>query len=187
MIRKILSIIILIVLSISLFGCYEYTTPPVPTQIQEQQQVENNQQTLKTNQPIPTITKSLERENIINRLIVLNDESKVFYVYLISYGKVMAFYTAKGKVSSLNSYLNSQLRIVADPGCLNYRYEGSGTSCYQVIDTPDIDGSYGENADGVFFFTTEGAYVEWKGEYMASDFPLKLTTPPELVMNIPAK
>lgn len=38
--------------------------------------------------------------------------------------------------------------------------------------------------DGIFFFTTEGAYVEWAGEYMVSDFPLKLSTPPAMVKQI---
>lgn len=35
-----------------------------------------------------------------------------------------------------------------------------------------------------YIFTTEGAYVEWKGDYMMSDQPLKLTTQPELVRQI---
>jgi hypothetical protein len=185
MIKKILSILVLVILSISLFGCYEYTTPTIPSQVAEQQHVENNQQTLKQNQPIPTITKSLERENLINRIKLLNDENKVFYIYLLSNdGKVMAFYTAKGKVSSLNSYLNSQLRIVADTNCLQQGYEGSRTSCYNVIDTPDIDGSYGKNVDGIFFFTTENVYVEWNGLYMSSDQPLQLTTKPILIREV---
>jgi hypothetical protein len=167
-------------------GCMNDTPTEPTTQKVEQNTVEDNQKILTENQPMPTITKSLERENIINRLKLLNDENKVFYVYLISYGKVMAFYTAKGKVTSLNSYINSQQRVIRDENCVN-DYGGGNEgrrACYFVIDTPDIDGSYGENADGVFFFTTEGAYVEWKGEYMVSDYPLKLSTPPELVRNI---
>ena len=62
-------------------------------------------------------------------------------------------------------------------------YAPSWEPCY-VVSTPDIDGAYGENADGIFFFTTEGAYVEWKGDYMVSDQPLKLTTQPELLREI---
>jgi hypothetical protein len=30
----------------------------------------------------------------------------------------------------------------------------------------------------LFFFTTDGAYVEWMGDYMLCDKPLKLATPP---------
>jgi hypothetical protein len=187
MVKKMKKIIIGLFLVMCLFLSACEVIPSQPsTQKIEQTKVENNQQTLIQNQPVPQITKSLERENIINRLNLLNDESKVFYVYLVSYGKVMAFYTAKGKVTSLNSYINSQQRVVNDENC-NNAYGGEGSSkreCYFVIDTPDIDGSYGENADGVFFFTTEGAYVEWVGEYMVSDFPLKLTQPAELVKEV---
>lgn len=184
--KKIMSGVLLVLLiGLMIAGCGPMPKTP-STQKIEQVIVESNQRILTTTQPVPTITKSLERENIINRLKLLNDENKVFYVYLVSYGKVMAFFTAKGKVTSLNSYINSQERVVNDENC-NQAYSGSDGSrrdCYFVIDTPDIDGSYGENADGVFFFTTEGAYVEWVGEYMVSDYPLKLTTPAELVRQV---
>ena len=36
----------------------------------------------------------------------------------------------------------------------------------------------------MFFFTTEGAYVEWNGQYVWSDQPLKITQQPELVQEI---
>lgn len=166
---------ILICSMVLLSGCVEKSQT---TQTTEQNKIENNQNRLLNNQPIPALTKSLERENLINRLRILNDDSKVFYVYLISYGKIMAFYTAKGKVSSLNSYLNSQLRVVRDDEC--YRHSGSSSACSFVLDTPDADGSYGKNADGVFFFTTEGIYVETTMDYMTSDYPLKLSQPPEM-------
>ena len=89
----------------------------------------------------------------------------------------MAFYTVKGKVSSLNSYLTPLDKVLDDP-------HGSYDAGSVVVSAPDIDGAYGENADGIFFFTTEGAYVEWQGDYMVSDQPLKLTTQPELVREI---
>jgi len=165
----------LIISVVILSGCTYTDTRSADQKAQDL--VSNNQQNLLKNQPIPKVDKSLERENLIERTKLLNDESKVFYVYLISYGKVMAFYTAKTKVSSLNSYLNPQEKIVSMYMGDGYRYTGT-------IDSPDIDGSYGKNADAVFFFTTDGAYVEWKGEYMASDYPLKLATTPELVRMI---
>ena len=174
--KKIIGIMILVALLISLVSCTEI--PPSTTNT-EQKVTEINQERLLTNQPVPQIDKSLERENLIKRLQLLNDQNKVFYVYLISYGKVMAFYTAQGKVSSLNTYLTGKDKIVRNPnGC------ASSADCYFSMESPDIDGTYGSNADGVFFFTTEGAYVEWKGEYMVSDYPLKLSTPPELVKTV---
>jgi len=50
-----------------------------------------------------------------------------------------------------------------------------------VVSSPAEDGSYGTNGDAIFFFTTEGVYVEWRGDYMLCDQPLKLSTTPELV------
>lgn len=124
----------------------------------------------------------LERRNVSKRAELFNDGEKISYVYLVSYGKVMAFHTAKGKISSLQSYLNPTERLV------NGRYEKCSTTyseypCYPV-EAPEIDGTYGNNPEGIFFFTTEGAYVEWNGEYMVSDQPLRLATPPELVREV---
>lgn len=84
----------------------------------------------------------------------------------------MAFYSIKGKVSSVNSQITNPEQIVK-------RFSGS-----HKVSSPAEDGSYGENGDGIFFFTTDGTYVEWAGEYMLADKPLKMLTPPALVRNI---
>lgn len=170
------TILILTILLLSITGCYIEQKPS--TTIQEQQTTEVNQERLLTNQPAPQLDKSLERENLIKRLKLLNDENKVFYVYLVSYGKVMAFYTAQGKVSSLNTYLTGKEKFQRAKGCY-----GEG-DCWFAVESPDLDGTYGSNTDGIFFFTTEGAYVETTMDYMISDYPLKLSTPPELVQNV---
>jgi hypothetical protein len=41
----------------------------------------------------------------------------------------------------------------------------------------DVDGSYGENDNGIFFFTIDGKYVEWTGTYLYSDIPFEVGTP----------
>lgn len=41
----------------------------------------------------------------------------------------------------------------------------------------DVDGSYGENDNGIFFFTPDGKYVEWSGIYLYSDIPFEVDTP----------
>ena len=105
--------------------------------------------------PVPALSKSAERQAVARRATTWNSEDKLSYVYLIDNGRVVAFYVARGKVSSLNSFL-------ADG-------------------EPDIDGTYGHNVEGVFFFTDTGAYVEWNGRYICSDQPLKVTAPPLLV------
>lgn len=92
-------------------------------------------------------------------------------------GAVVGFFPVKGKVSSLNSYLlpGDQLSYAS-----NY-----GTA---VTENPDIDGAYGKNADGIFFFTADtDAYVEWQGDYFWSDQCLQPTTAPLLVRQVAAK
>lgn len=134
--------------------------------------------------PVPQLQNSLERENVKKRAELFNTPDKISYIYFVSYGKVMAFYTVKGKVSSLQSYMVTTDRLVYGNGeTCNQKDNVDSPDCY-VVAAPDIDGTYGENVAGVFFFTTEGAYVEWKGDYMMSDQPLKLTTQPELVREI---
>jgi hypothetical protein len=167
-------------------GCTDIPAPSASSYQKETYKVEQTQQDLISSTPIPTLNRSVERENIAARAKTFDVQNKTGYIYLVNYGKVMAFYSVKGKVSSLNSYLSPMDKLVDGDGkpCVNY-YVGDGgyKPCYSVI-APDIDGAYGENADGIFFFTTEGDYVEWKGDYMFTDQPLKLSTQPELVRQV---
>lgn len=41
----------------------------------------------------------------------------------------------------------------------------------------DVDGSYGANDNGIFFFTPDGKYVEWTGTYLYSDIPFEIDDP----------
>lgn len=141
----------------------------------EMEQTETNQQRLANAQPPPQINVSLERKNLIERLVRLNKEDSIGYVYLLSNsGSVMAFYTVRGKVSSLNSLLTTPEQVAVVNG---YNF---------TLPSPDFDGSYGKNPEGIFFFTTGGALVEWSGLYMYSDQPLHMTTQPVLIEQLPS-
>lgn len=150
---------------------------PSSAQQRETKFVEGNQQVLIDNVPAPNLSTSLERINIKRRLEQLNKENQTSYIYLLSYGNVVAYYTVSGKVSSLNSYMVPTQKLVDDP-------HGSFDAGGQVVESPDLDGTYGENSDGIFFFTTDGAYVEWKGDYLWSDQPLSVRQPVQLFRNI---
>lgn len=186
--KKILFVLPAIALVLAGAGCEYESTPSTPTTSysSEANTVEETQQTLVDATPIPELTRSVERENIVRRAETFDVQNKVSYIYLISYGKVMAFYSVEGKVSSLNSYITPMEKIVDSEGRFpcNAAWRTNWVEPCYVIQSPDIDGAYGENADGIFFFTTDGAYVEWNGEYMMSDFPLQLSTPPALVRQI---
>ena len=171
---KYLFLAITIALSASFAGCELPPTPLESTAKIEMRQNEQNQQRLSTAVPAPVVKTSIERKNLKKRIERINAENMVSYVYLLSQtGKVVAYYTINGKVSSLNSYLTAMERVekVAD---------GYYCPTFVTLEAPDLDGSYGKNVEGVFFFTTEGAYVEWNGQYIWSDQPLKIAQQPEL-------
>jgi hypothetical protein len=173
--KKLLLIIPILFATLFLSACSDVTTGTAGT---EAKLTEDNQARLLQNQPPASLDWSLERDNLTKRTNLWNDVNKISYIYLINYGKVMAFYTIKGKVSSVNSQITNPEQIVKDPNCF-----GNG-NCGIVMPSPAEDGSYGTNGDAVFFFTTEGAYVEYRGDYMLADQPLKLTTQPELIREI---
>lgn len=82
---------------------------------------------------------------------------------------VVGNFVVDGKVSSLNSFLT--------PDSEYYEYNSGATrTCYNNW-LPDVDGSYGSNDNGIFFFTPDGKYIEWTGEYLYSDIPFEVETP----------
>lgn len=147
----------------------------------EQKTTEAIQQQLIKANPIPNVEQSLERENLKRKFDVLNDRDKVFHVYLVSYGKVMAYYTAQGKVSSVNSKLTNPEQVWRIPGCDEHN---SGNNCWVTTDAPQLDGSYGSNGDGKFFFTTDGAYVESNLKYIVSERQLNIRDQVQLTKEV---
>lgn len=135
---------------------------------------EANQASLLKAVPLPPVAiDSQERRNLNERLERLRDPNRIGYVALIGpQGQLVAYYTVKGKVSSLNSYLTTTMSI-------HCKYS-NGASCV-TVDSPDLDGSYGKNPEGIFFFTTAGVMVEWSGAYLSSDQPLSYAQAPLLV------
>ena len=144
---------------------------------------ESNQSTLIANQPAKTVTHSLERDNLNKRIEFTNNANQLGYVYILSdMGSVIGNYTIKGKVSSLNSMITQTEQIK----CINPTNYTSSTDAYQcaAVDSPDLDGSYGNNPEGIFFFTTEGAYVEWAGKYLYSTQSMNINTPVTLTRDV---
>lgn len=147
--------------------------------MEEMEQTEKNQAKLAKATPPPQFDYSLERENLVRKLKTWNVRNKVSYIYLLSNdGNVIANYVVHGKVSSLNSFLTTPQQVVSIPNRALQGYT------QHVLPSPDFDGSYGDNPKGIFFFTTSEAYVEWTGQYLLSDQPLKITSPIKLLTTV---
>lgn len=129
------------------------------------------------NQATPTdIEYSLERYNLIKRAYWVNGQREkavnlpspltlpLGYVVLFTENSVVAQFTVEGKVSSLLNYLTPISEWYSDSNYVNDWLA-------------DTDGTYGDNPEGIFFFTTDGKYVEWNGQYLYSDIAIFVEDP----------
>ena len=142
----------------------------------DEQNTKKVARSLQSNQPTPTdINYSLERYNLIRRAYWVNGqrekanaliceiEKPLGYIALFTdNGAVIGKFIVDGKVSSLNSFLTPD----------SEEYASSHSEWLA-----DVDGSYGENDTGIFFFTPDGKYVEWTGTYLYSDIPFEIEDP----------
>ena len=137
---------------------------------------------LSENQPTPTdITASLERYNLTRRTYWVNGQKEksmnvpaplpniplAYVVLFTNSGAVVGKFVVEGKISSLRSYLTPDSEY----------YELTSGNYHENKWLPDVDGSYGDNDGGIFFFTPTGNYFEWNGTYLYSDIPMDIDAP----------
>lgn len=170
--KKILALVLGVMIITCLVGC----DIPENGTYNDQQNTKLVARDLQSHQPTPTdINYSLERYNLIRRAYWVNGqrekanalvceiEKPLGYIALFtSNGSVVEKFIVDGKVSSLNSFLTPDSEEYA--------------SSYSEW-LADVDGSYGENDAGIFFFTPDGKYVEWTGTYLYSDIPFEINDP----------
>ena len=164
--RFVTIILVAAIMLFSLTGC----------EVTDEQRTIDVSKTLKESQPTPTdIDYSLERYNLTRRAYWVNGqrekanslvcqiEKPLGYIVLFSGNAIVGSFVVDGKVSSLNSYLT--------PDTTEFL---NSTSAQWLA---DVDGSYGENDSGIFFFTPNGNYYEWTGDYLYSDIPFEIDDP----------
>ncbi len=176
--KIIICVLAVLMLLACLTSCVDYE-PDGSTQDKMNQKEAANE--IQANQPTPTdLEYSLERYNLIRRAYWVNGQREkamalpcaiqrpLGYIILMSGNTVVGRFEVDGKVSSLNSFLT--------PDSDYYEYSGSSGS-YKNNWLADVDGSYGNNDNGIFFFTPDGKYIEWTGTYLYSDIPFIVENP----------
>ena len=173
--------ILLIVGCLAMTGCdgLDYVPTGSEKDVSAQKAVAN---TLANHQATPTdIDYSLERYNLIRRTYWVNGqrekantliceiEKPLGYIVLFEGNLTVGRFIVDGKVSSLNSYLT--------PDSEYFEIATGSSSTYHNKWLADVDGTYGENDSGIFFFTPDGKYVEWTGDYLYSDIPFEVESP----------
>lgn len=183
--RKVISLILVLFVAVVLLCSCDSTTAYSTTtgtkaDMQAQKAVTES---LTERQRTPTdIDYSLERYNLIRRaywvngqrekanMVICPVEKPLGYIVLFAGNAVVGNFVVDGKVTSLNSYLTPSYEN-------DSMYSSNGGYAFYTIETADVDGSYGENDTGIFFFTPDGRYIEWTGEYLYSDIPFTVNNP----------
>lgn len=163
--------LLIMIMALVLSGC------SISGSSQDQQNQRKVTEVLTGNQQTPTdISYSLERDNLIRRAYWVNGmrekaislpsavERPLGYIALFSdSGAIVGKFIVNGKVSSLNSFLTPDSEAYSSDITIRW--------------IADVDGSYGENAEGIFFFTPDGKYIEWTGKYLYTDIPFEIDEP----------
>ncbi|MBO5143474.1 MAG: hypothetical protein J6C46_10905 [Clostridia bacterium] len=161
---------IIIIMALALTGC--------SSNYQDIADTRRVSESLVDQYPTPVdIETSLSRENLIRRAYFLagnlekarNYPSKVpekplgyLYLFVEGVGCVMRD-TVDGIPTSMRSYLTPDSTY----------YSSETTSLWLA----DVDGTYGENPDGIFWFDANGMYHEWVGLYYYSDTYYEIDDP----------
>lgn len=148
------------------------------------QQTINAANSLQEKQPTPTdIEYSIPRWLLIRRAYFVNGQREKartlpcpiadvplgHIVLLTDSGAVVGKFLVEGMVISLNTYLT--------PDSEYYELLSGYTQMHYNKWLADVDGTYGVNDDGIFFFSPDGTYYEWNGPYLYTDTPISIDAP----------
>lgn len=187
--KKIIALALAMVMMLSLVACAEFEDSGSKQDVSATMKTAS---ALQEKQPTPTdIDYSLERYNLIRRAYWVNgqrekanavicqaDKPLGYIVLFTESGSVVGRFIVDGKVSSLNSFLTPDSEYYEkDMDWSNGSDTERGVDRYSNKWLADVDGSYGENDAGIFFFTPDDKYVEWTGTYLYSDIPFEVDDP----------
>lgn len=116
-----------------------------------------------------------EIDNIKRRLELTSDPALMGYITLFNdMGQPILYATVKGKVTSGSKRLTPPIQQWnVDKG------EWGGT---EMADAPSDEGTWGSSNPYIFFWTTDGQYIQWSGNYLYSDKPMRLADTPMVVL-----
>ena len=112
-----------------------------------------------------------EIEMIKYRRILMGQPGLQLYVILMSSsGQPIHYFTTHGKCVSSKKRLTPTHKLV-NPGGYND----------VLVKAPSEDGTHGSSAPYIYCETVDGKYIQWNGDYYASNAPIELTIKPLVV------
>ena len=170
--RRIITVLLVLLICVTCLTACEQDPNMTDRYVTEQ-----NSRTMVEKQPTPTdITYSLSRYNLIRRAYYMAGEFEkaanlecaiekpkaYIYLFVEGVGCVLVD-SVDGIVTSMRSYLTPDSEY----------YTSSSISDWLA----DVDGTYGENSDGIFYFDLNGEYHEWTGLYYYSETYYEINDP----------
>lgn len=121
-------------------------------------------------------SENAEIDNIQRRLDLTSSPGLLGYIVLFNgTGAPIKYTTVKGKVTSGNKRLSRPWSYE------NVWPEYNDGSTYLLVEAPSDEGTYGSSNPYIYFWTQSGEYVQWSGDYLYSDKPIRLSIAPVVI------
>lgn len=115
-------------------------------------------------------TENAEIDNIKRRLELTSNPGAIGFVLLMNQaGQPIMYASVKGKITSGTKRLTEPDRTYTE------------VDRTVVRAAPSDEGTYGSSDSYIYFWTTEGAYIQWNGPYLYSDKPFRVKIEPLVI------
>lgn len=122
--------------------------------------------------------KTVEQQNIEDRIKVTTDPTKVLWIHLIALdGKILRRMPVRNKVTSSGKRLEPTHAVNGwESDCPTLSVSG-----YSTDELLEADGTYGSSDNYIYWFDPMGRYHQWGTAgglgYLLTDYPIDLTNP----------
>lgn len=157
--------ILLISLVILMTACKVESSPP--TKISQAQKARAAAESI-------AFTENAEIDNIKKRLELTSNPGLTGFILLMNEAGQPIMYTGiVGKVTSSGKRLTAPVQ--------KWKID-CGQSCWEEIsDAPSDEGTWGHSDSYIYFWTTQGQYIQWNGKYLYSDKPFRTKVEPLVI------
>ena len=135
--------------------------------------------------PLNSKGNTVEQQNILDRLRVTTDPTKVMWIHLIALdGKIIRRMPVRCKVTSSGKRLEPVHAASSNQYGMDYpRFTG-----YETDEFIQADGTYGISDPYIFWFDPPGRYHQWGTAgglgYLKTDYPIDLKDPVDVITGL---
>jgi hypothetical protein len=120
------------------------------------------------------MVENAEIDNIKARLELTSNPGLMGFILLMNEAGQPIMYTGvKGKISSSGKRLTAPVK--------EWRIDRGEWNGSQLGPAPSDEGTWGSSDSYIYFWTTNGQYMQWNGKYLYSDKPFRTTVEPLVV------